>query len=100
MKKEEVTVKSLRQNGWKVRVTHLRFVTKNGELESTFEIRNFNKEMMQWLETKGGKTIVDLRSPAGLEVSAEAECSKKENFNRKMGLQIALNRALKKVTCI
>lgn len=96
MKKQEHTVKSLRQSGWKVRVTHLRFVTKNSDLEATFEIRKVNKEIMQWLETKGGKTVVDLRAPDGSEFSAEAECSKKENFNRKMGLQIALNRALKK----
>lgn len=66
----KITVENLRNHGYKVRVLHHR---KN---------------------EKGGKTVVQVKTPDGIELEGIAVCSKKENYNKKLGVSIALGRAL------
>jgi hypothetical protein len=81
------TVQSLRKAGNKVRVIHYRAVSKRKLLPA--------KEVDPTiLKPKGGKTVVDITTPDGKELTGEAVCSNKDSFNRKMGLAIAVGRAL------
>lgn len=46
-------------------------------------------------EPKGGITLVQVEYGDGRTFRASARCSKRDNFNRAIGRQIALGRALK-----
>jgi len=46
------------------------------------------------VSARGGKTRIEVRTPSGEELVGEAVCSKEDNWNRKMGNEIALGRAL------
>lgn len=82
------TIKQLRQRGFKVRVLHTRKVRPYKTIDGTFhEILPF-----------GGYTKIEVTTPNKLTtVVGEAKCSDKENFNRRIGNQIALGRALQKL---
>lgn len=69
-------IHELRKNGYKVRVIHGRITGSNGQISP-----------------RGGTTVIELTNPKGKTVIAKAECSKKDNWNRKVGNQIALGRA-------
>jgi len=73
------TVKALRQNGWKVRVLHHRII----------DDRNLGE-----IYPKGGKTQIIIDSPVGEHFEGIALCSIKDLYNKKMGVKIALGRAL------
>jgi len=75
------TVKELRQSGYKVRVHHFR------KFNDLFALDFHNP--------KGGSTEIEVTSPEGIYVKAEAKCSDQDNFCRKTGVAIALGRALK-----
>jgi hypothetical protein len=68
------TVQELRQSGYKVRVIHSR-------------VKAFD-----WIHARGGATIVELRTPEGVELRAETRCSTKDNYNKKIGVALALSR--------
>ena len=42
----------------------------------------------------GGKTVIELTTKDGKDIVAVADCSKKDAFNRKSGVELALNRIL------
>jgi len=69
----------LRRAGFKVRVFHFR-VSDNRVLGGVYP--------------KGGKTEVFITTPAGEDFHGVSFCSKKERYNKKMGVSIALGRAL------
>lgn len=71
------TVKELRQSGNKVRVLHHR------------------KAVDGTVSCKGGFTVVEITTKDGRELTGTSRCRDDERFNRKMGLEIALGRALK-----
>lgn len=75
------TVQELRQDGYKVRVIHNR-------------AKAFNfKHPYGFIESsRGGMTIVELRTPEGVELRAETRCSTKDNYNKKIGVALALSR--------
>ena len=78
------TIKQLRQSGYKIRVMHIRdmiSIRKLSGLSQTFS--NF-----------GGKTKIEVTSPEGSTSTGESICSSKENYNRRIGNEIALGRAL------
>lgn len=77
------TVHELRQDGCKVRVRHYR----------TSKLINEHHSKVKANE-KGGRTTVDVTFPDGTEVSGEALCSDQDNYNKKLGVRIALGRAL------
>ena len=85
-----LSVHELRQRGFKVQVRHHRCYE---------EPNQFGKAV---LSSKGGATEILVSYPpqegvGPLSVVGVAECSPKENFNRKRGVRIALGRALKKM---
>ena len=90
-----VSVVDVRNEGYKVSIFHLRryWIIVNGTpvIEyfpaCVFPIENA-------LPT-GGQTFVRLTAPNGKEFIGSAECCNKDHYNRKRGVQIALNRAIK-----
>ena len=90
------TIYSLRKAGFKVRVMHTReyTVSKIRRMSSSFDAR---KE----LSCKGGYTKIQITTPdLCTTVIGEAVCHEKDHFNRKIGNQIALGRALKELNTI
>jgi hypothetical protein len=50
--------------------------------------------LMTEYNPKGGTTIIEVTSPDGRNAIGTSKCSEKESWNRKMGNQIALGRAM------
>lgn len=105
----QVTVASLRRDGYKVRVTHKRdyfTVETYGEVQEgqTPEClivfyRLTRKEAEGRFTTKdlssfGGATLVEITCPDGRQLVGKANCNDKDQFNRKLAVRIALGRAL------
>jgi hypothetical protein len=85
----KVTIQSLRQAGFKVRVLHTR--NKQSTQHLGFGSRNI-------LSGKGGATKIEITTPdTETTVAGVAKCSDKDSFNRKLGNEIALGRALAKL---
>lgn len=80
--------------GYKVRIHHWRIHRTTGEYEPARNFRNPSHRVPHWLWPKGGKTVVQITTGSGRIIEAEALCSRKDGFNRKLGVQIALNRAI------
>jgi len=72
-----VTVRELRQAGNKVRVLHTRNISSNGSISCL-----------------GGTTVVEITTKDGRNLTGLAKCRDDERFDRKMGLKIAVGRAL------
>jgi hypothetical protein len=77
------SIHDLRKLGWKVRVIH-------GEINNTYP-----QEFLELGHLAHKFTRIELRSPEGIEYVGVSYCSKKDNYNRKIGNKIALGRALK-----
>lgn len=74
------TIAALENQGYDVRVLHDRAFIKGKPRD------------------KGGRTVVFIRYSDGLTAAkGEAVCSSKDNYNRKLGLTIALGRAMKEL---
>jgi hypothetical protein len=69
-----MTVQELRNAGYKVRVHHCRINTVDGP------------------KPKGGYTSIVIDGPMGDHYEGVAECSHKDNYNKKLGVKIALGR--------
>jgi len=79
------TIKYLRQNGYKVRVIHSR------HFHEFDRIGGKSKEV----SAKGGSTTIEVTTPDKQHnVFGEAICSLEDNFNRRVGNEIALGRAV------
>lgn len=70
-------VERLRKSGFKVRVKHYRLMNPCG------------------IKPRGGKTVVEVTTPEGESLVGMARCSRNENFNKRLGVRIALGRAFK-----
>jgi hypothetical protein len=75
------TIHQLRRAGWKVRVIH-------GFIEDS-RYEDVNVHLYNRF------TRIELTSPDKKDSTGIAYCSKKDNWNRKLGNRIALGRALK-----
>jgi hypothetical protein len=87
-----MTVQQLRNNGYKVRVLHCRLY--NGY--HTWQVgghQYIQQNAPVDPDSKGGSTQVIIDSPDGKHFRGLAMCSKKENYNKKMGVRIALGRS-------
>ena len=72
-------VDDLRNLGYKVRVMHYRNKDNNGNIVP-----------------KGGKTVVTITDPSnGQTFQGLAKCSDKDGFNKRIGVAIAMGRALR-----
>jgi len=76
------TVETLRKSGYKVGVYHKR--------------RRDERLIFPELP-KGGRTEVCITTPNGRTATGKARCSKEDTYVKKIGVQIALDRALKKL---
>lgn len=81
-----MTVQQLRNAGYKVKVLHNRLYNKRYAWQV-----GHNFECME-PDTKGGSTEIIVDSPSGEHFHGIAICSKKENYNKKLGVRIALGR--------
>lgn len=72
----QITVSYLRKNGYKVAVIHHRNKDKNGTVKP-----------------KGGKTVLIIDSPIGEHFEGTAKCSNEDNYDKKLGIRIALGRS-------
>jgi len=103
-----MTVKELRQSGNKVRVIHKRkykffdLIKKEFiyHIFSKFEFVNFLKIgkiprylVVNRLQT-GGQTVIEITMKDGLELRGVAKVNDCDNYNKKLGIKLALNRAL------
>lgn len=84
-----MTIKNLRQSGYKVRVMHSRYyddIQRIGGIEKR-------------ITPKGGSTRIQITTP-NKELTEEgfSECSNQDLFNRRTGISIALGRAIKELT--
>ena len=70
-------VERLRKSGFKVRVKHYRLTNQDG------------------IKSRGCKTVVEVTTPDGETLVGMARCSRNENFNKRLGVRIALGRAFK-----
>jgi len=93
------TREELRSKGYKVIVDHYRFVksTFGGKITLVpfYEIQN--KDLIY---AKGGVTYVNIVSPEGVESQAVARCNLTDNYRRRTGVSLCLNRAMAKLELI
>lgn len=82
------TVKELRQSGYKVMVLHHRSYKVHKVAN------NPNQLVQKTIHNLGGKTEIVIDSPTGEHYEGVAICSKVDNYNKKLGVKIALGRAL------
>jgi hypothetical protein len=89
---ENMTVQQLRNSGYKVRVLHNRLY--NGYYK--WQVGSKTAEGYGYgpidPDTKGGSTQIIIDGPSGDHYDGLAICSKKENYNKKLGVRIALGR--------
>lgn len=116
------TIDDLKKAGYKVFITHrriweqdVRWVTKN-VFKSEFDwdghsvmvphrrtpLRSFKEAVDLWGRDNltppvpyGGETTVTITHPDGTELEGKAPCSMMDRFNRRLGLYMALGRAIK-----
>ena len=95
-----MSINELRLKGYRVRVTHFRFeqwldrystivLRHQGEIKDGIELM---LPVRFW--PFGGETHVEIICPDGSRLYGEAKCSMKDNYNKKLGVKIALGRAL------
>lgn len=84
------SIAQLRQKGFRVHVVHDRPVTYQQKPDGSVRV----------YAPKGGVTVINVTTPEGNTVTGAAKCSEKETWNRKMGNQIALGRALSQLSFI
>jgi hypothetical protein len=84
-----MTVQELRNAGYKVRVLHNRLY--NGYHKWQVGNKPLNSGPID-PDAKGGSTQVIIDSSSGEHFQGLAICSKKENYNKKLGVKIALGR--------
>lgn len=83
-----LTIKQLRQTGYKVRVLHTRNYKTVHKMDGVY------KELL----AKGGSTTIEVTTPdRSITVAGTSICSELDNFDRKLGNSIALGRAIAKL---
>ncbi len=95
MKNGYPSIEELRKNKYKVSVSHRRpYLFKDGSVDvvhhNIAEIAGYIK-----VDNKGGVTVVNITTPTGQELKGIAYCSKKEQFNKRKGVMMAVGRAFK-----
>lgn len=86
------TVESLRSKGYRVYVRHHR-VYQDQFVRIDTEKELYEKKSVP--TSKGGKTTVEVTTPQGEVLHGQSTCGKSEQFSRKLGVKVALGRALK-----
>ncbi len=104
------TINDIRQVGGKVRIQHIRrFLKKNpvplnvGDEISVIEEKVTKENKVSSIEQKlgakispcGGVTIVEVTTPTGEKLTEKARCRDYDQFNKRLGVAIALGRIMK-----
>ncbi len=98
---DKMSVHLLRSTGFRVEITHRRFYKHmcNGNVVMSEPLAEFEaelvftpEEMTHGLQQKGGETTVRITTPYGKDWSTTVVCSKRDNFSRKIAVDIALDR--------
>jgi hypothetical protein len=90
----QVTIKKLRQAGFKVRVIHARRYEPFGT-----RVLKMSGSTTNSVLSKGGRTTIQITTPdKQVDVEGIADCSVQDSFNRKLGNSIALGRAVAKLS--
>ena len=77
----QLTIKDLRQQGYKVKVLHFR-----------------RPQNLVDFHARGGSTTIELITPDKMiTVTGKSICCLEDNYNRKVGADIALGRAIKEL---
>lgn len=84
-----MTVQELRNKGYKVRVLHNRLYNGYHKWQVGSKPQTCGPIDP---DAKGGSTQIIIDSPTGEHYQGLAICSKKENYNKKLGVKIALGR--------
>lgn len=98
-------VHALRKKNFKIRIQHKRYVEYMEQDEETdnaigFEVvTKINKDSFYDILGKGGETKLELTTPQGVTIIETAKCNVIDGYNKKLGVRIALGRALKKAGC-
>ena len=88
-----MTVQELRNKGYKVRVLHNRLYNGYHKWQvGAVESAKYRYSPID-PDPKGGSTQVVIDSPDGKHFQGLAICSKKENYDKRMGVRIALGRS-------
>lgn len=90
----KISVAELRRTAHKVRVTHRRWYLINGGevLRSRYEAEE--QGITSQPLTCGGLTVVEVTTPNGEVLSGVADCSLNQNYHRRLGVYLALGRAM------
>lgn len=88
-------IEELRKSGYKVRIHHRRkYEAKIKVIDIDVKGRQ-SYEVTERILPRGGETVVELTTPDGEVLVGDSVCCEKDFFNKKMGVKIALGRALK-----
>lgn len=87
-----MTIQQLRNDGYKVRVLHNRLYNGYYKWQVGSKPKSDHGYGPIDPDTKGGSTQIVVDSPSGEHYEGLAICSKKENYNKKLGVRIALGR--------
>lgn len=90
------TINRLRDDGYEVRVSHRRPTTSWNLDSDVLLTKQEAKDQGHKLAPKGGVTHVMI-AKSDDKWHGASRCSRLDNFNRRMGLQIALGRAMKQM---
>lgn len=85
-----MNIQQLRNEGYKVRVLHHRLYNGYHKWQ-VGDKSNYGGSPID-PDSKGGSTEIIIDSPSGEHFQGVAICSKKENYNKKLGVKIALGR--------
>lgn len=88
-----MTVQQLRNSGYKIRVLHNRLYNGYHKWQVGAGDRVVFSGVPIDPDAKGGSTEVIIDSPTGEHFHGLAICSRKENYNKKLGVRIALGRS-------
>lgn len=92
-----MTVKELRKQKYTVKVEHKRYINNFSTLMTKHEAMSQGFKPLHF-SPFGGKTSVTVTTPDNnTSVTGESLCSLKDPFDKKLGLTIALGRALKQL---
>ena len=86
-----MTIQQLRNSGYKVKVLHNRLYMGRFKWQTAHPSVIIGSAPLE-PDTKGGSTHIIIDSPNGSHYEGLAICSKKENYNKRLGVRIALGR--------
>lgn len=87
-----MTIQQLRNNGYKVRVLHNRLYNGYHKWQVGSKPKSGHCGPID-PDAKGGSTEIVIDSPTGEHFQGLAICSKKENYNKRLGVKIAMGRS-------